>query len=143
MKVDKNQDRTYSVEPYNPEWITKFEATKRFLESVFGEQAIMIEHVGSTAIPNMKAKPVIDVLVVVGKMQQFADEKEKMGPVGYEWIENYIAPNTLLFYKDEKSSNQRFENIHICEKDSASVSQFLNIRDFLRLNHEWAEKYST
>ena len=77
MKVDKNQDRTYSVEPYNPEWITKFEATKRFLESVFGEQAIMIEHVGSTAIPNMKAKPVIDVLLSWVRCNSLQTKKRK------------------------------------------------------------------
>ena len=143
MKLDKHQNRMYSVESYNPTWTERFEVIKKLLESVFNEQAVAIEHVGSTAVPNMRAKPVIDVLVVVDKMQQFEDEKEKMVQVGYEWTENYIAPNTLLFYKNEESSNQRFENIHICERDSASVSQFLDIRNFLRLNSEWADKYST
>ena len=140
--LSKNQNRTYEVEPYNPAWVGRFEDIKKLLQSVFGERALSIEHVGSTSVPGMTAKPVIDVLVVVTQMSAFSVEKEAMVKAGYEWDADYIAPATLIFYKLEKGGDRKIENIHVCPAGSASVSQFLDIRDFLRAHSEWAKKYA-
>lgn len=139
--LDKNKNRTYSVVPYDPAWVVKFGAIEKLLVSIFGEQALSIEHIGSISVPDMKAKPVIDILVVVERMQPFLFEKEKMVEAGYEWGTNYIASNTLLFYKTEKGGDQKVENIHVLPIGSQSISQFLDIRDFLRAHSVWAEKY--
>ena len=50
---------------YDPNWVNQFNSIKQFLMEIFGNKAIQIEHVGSTSIPGMKAKPLIDVLVIV------------------------------------------------------------------------------
>lgn len=65
----------YTIEPYNPEWVKKFQSIKAMLEGVFGSQALAIEHVGSTSVPGMKAKPIIDVLVVVKDIAVLDTEK--------------------------------------------------------------------
>lgn len=77
MTLDKNIKRKYFLQSYDQDWVKKFDEIKLLLQSVFGIKALKIEHVGSTSIPGMKAKPIIDVLVVVEKMEEFLKERKK------------------------------------------------------------------
>jgi len=139
--LDKNIKRKYSLSEYTPEWSQRFLTIKDFLSEVFQDKALKIEHVGSTAVTGMVAKPIIDVLVVVKKMESFEEQKELMVNAGYEWGENYIAPNTLLFFK-MRSDGEKLENIHVCEGDAPKGRQFIVMRDYLRLHPEKVKEYS-
>lgn len=140
MPLDKNQKRPYSIEDYNDQWPLKFEVIKKQLQNVFKNKALAIEHVGSTSVPGMKAKPLIDILVVVDRMEDFLQEKEIMEKLDYMWAENYIAPNTIVFVKDDESQTKT-ENIHVCEKGAPKTRQFLVVRDYLRTHPEKAKEY--
>lgn len=139
--LDKNIKRKYLFNEYDPAWVEKFEEIKNLLQSVFREKAVKIEHVGSTSISGMKAKPLIDVLVVVSKIEDFLDEKEKMISLGYDWGENYVAPNSLLFFRMENDGSKT-QNIHVLEIGSPKEKQFLVMRDFFRTFPEKAKEYS-
>lgn len=141
MKLDKNIKRKYFFNNYDPDWINRFNNTKSILLSVFGDKAIKIEHVGSTSIPGMKAKPIIDILVVVDKMEEFLEQREKMITLGYEWGENYIGPNTQLFFKTAEDGSKT-ENIHVCKSGDPKEKQFIVMRDFFREFPEKAKEYS-
>jgi GrpB-like predicted nucleotidyltransferase (UPF0157 family) len=141
MTLDKMQKRPYSIEPYNPEWVLKFIEIKKILEKVFGSKAIAIEHIGSTSIPGMSAKPVIDVLVTVEKMEPFTTEREEMTKYGYQNGDNYIAPETIIFFKTEEG-DRKTENIHVCVKNSPKAIRFITTRDYLRVHPEKAKEYS-
>ncbi len=141
MTPDKNQKRTYSIEEYNPLWVTKFEEVKKTLEEVFVNKFVSIEHIGSTSIPGMKAKPLIDVLMTVEALEPFTHEKDIMVSKGYEWAENYILPNTMIFYKTD-NGDRKTENIHICVKDSFKAKQFVYMRDYLRIHPSKAREYT-
>ena len=132
--------RTYSIDPYNPEWIFRFLEIKKNLQDVFGSKALDIQHVGSTSISGMKAKPLVDVLVTIRNMETFVVEKERMSALGYEWGADYIEPNSLLFYKTI-NGDQKTENIHICIEGSPKAVQFITTRDYLRSHPERAEAY--
>lgn len=138
---DKNIKRKYSLSDYNPVWVEQFHSIKQFLSDVFGAKAIAIEHIGSTSIPGMKAKPLIDVLVVINHMEEFAEEKQKMVAAGYEWGENYIEPNTLIFYK-MATDGSKTQNIHVCPKNAYKTKQFIVKRDYLRAFPDKAKQYS-
>jgi len=140
-ELDKNIKRKYSFSEYDPNWKKQFISLKSFLLSVFGNKALFIEHVGSTSVEGMKAKPLVDVLVVVEKMEAFEKQKVEMSKVGYEWGENYIAPNTLIFFK-LGADGEKLENIHICEKGSAKEHQFIVMRDYLRTHSQKVKEYS-
>jgi GrpB-like predicted nucleotidyltransferase (UPF0157 family) len=139
--LDKNIKRKYSFSEYDPKWKTEFISLKNFLLSVFGDEAIDIEHVGSTSVEGMKAKPLIDVLVVVNKIRPFEKQKEEMEKYGYEWGENYIAPNTLIFFK-LGPDGEKLENIHVCERGSPKERQFIVMRDYLRSHPDKVKEYS-
>lgn len=89
----------------------------------------------------MKAKPIIDVLVVVEKIEEFLAEREKMISAGYEWGGNYFGPNTQLFFKMAEDGSKT-ENIHVCDSDSPKAKQFLVMRDFFRTFPEKAKEYA-
>ena len=76
--LDKNIKRKYSFSEYKPDWINQFNSIQDFLKSVFKEKAINIEHVGSTSIPGMKAKPIIDGLVIVKDVEDLKNETKEM-----------------------------------------------------------------
>lgn len=141
MELDKNIKRKYYLYDYDPSWVKRFEEIKYFLQSVFKDKALKIEHVGSTSISGMKAKPIIDVLVIVEKMEDFMSEKKEMIHAGYQWGENYIGPNTQLFFKTAEDGS-KIENIHICDSDAPKTKQFLVMRDFFRTFPEKAKEYA-
>mgnify|MGYP003503561887 FL=1 len=76
--LDKNIQRPYLFQDYDPSWILIFESIKEKIENIFKEKALSIDHVGSTSIPGMKAKPIIDVLIIVEKIEPFIEEKKEM-----------------------------------------------------------------
>lgn len=133
-------NRKYSLSDYDPSWVSRFNSIKDLLLRVFGNKALRIEHVGSTAVPGMKAKPLIDVLVVVEKLELFEKEKESMTRAGYEW-HYYPNPEGLVFSKFG-DDGEKLENIHLCEESSLWVRQFVAVRDYLRAHPERAREYS-
>ncbi len=141
MELNKNLKRKYLLEPYNPDWINQFEVIKNNIQNVFKEKALQIEHVGSTSIPNMFAKPLIDILIIVENIDDLSEETSKMETQGYFWGKEYIEPRSLLFFK-MTNEEQKLENIHVCEKNSPKSKQFLIMRDFLRTFPEKAKEYS-
>ena len=141
MPLDKMQKRDYSVVPYDPAWVNKFEELKKKIQTVFGEKALTIEHIGSTSIPGMSAKPVIDVLVTVTKFESFEKEKEHMAKLGYEYGDNYIADETVIFFKTE-DGDRKTENIHICVRESYMANRFIRTRNYLRNHPDRAKEYS-
>ncbi len=140
-ELDRNIQRKYSLSNYDSNWVNQFNSIRQLLLGVFGDKAIRIEHVGSTAIFGMKAKPIIDVLVVIEKIEDFTKEKEEMLKAGYDWGDNYIAPNTVIFFRLGKDG-ERLEHIHVCERDAPKTRQFLVMRDFFRAFPEKAKQYS-
>ncbi len=72
----------FKVEEYNLEWNDWFEQLKTYFENYLSNLVICIEHVGSTAIPNMVAKPIIDMDIVI-KEESFNEVKAKLEEIGY------------------------------------------------------------
>ena len=138
---DKTKKRPYSIGEYDPTWPLKFQAIKETLAGVFKEKALAIEHVGSTSIPGMKAKPIIDALIIVQRIEPFTTEKRLMEALGYKWGDNYIAPGTIVFYKESPDASKT-ENVHVCEAGSPKAKQFINMRNYFRANPEKAVAYT-
>jgi GrpB-like predicted nucleotidyltransferase (UPF0157 family) len=140
-ELDKNINRKYSISDYDPDWIVRFGSIKDFVKNIFKDKALSIEHVGSTSISGMKAKPIIDVLITVKDIKDLSKEIDEMIRAGYECGENYIAPNTLIFFS-VGPDGEKLENIHVCEINSFKAKQFIIMRDFFRVFPEKAKAYS-
>ena len=129
----------YTIENYDSEWINKFQQIKTNLEKIFGSKAVDIQHVGSTSVPGMKAKPLIDILVIAKQWEDFEKEKSEMIKLGYQLRLNVLTPDSLLFEK--VLDNHKIENVHVFKQGAEKIKEFLDIRDYLRIHPEMAEIY--
>ncbi len=137
------EKRGYHLEDYDPLWSDRFETIKKTLLGVFGDSVLNIEHVGSTSVPGMRAKPIIDVLVILKSWKDFGEEMEAMRTLGYEAHENVWSQDSLLFFKtiNTEHGNEKTENIHVLVEGAPLIRQFLDMRDYMRANPEEVVAY--
>ena len=108
------------VEKYNPKWIEQFQTLKEFLEENASEY-ISIEHVGSTSIPGMNAKPIIDIDVVVEDAAQFLKLKEELEKIGYVHEGDRGISGREAFDNENVAINID-HHLYVCVKDNAEAA---------------------
>ena len=128
------------VEKYNPKWPEQFRELKEFLEKNTTEY-ISIEHVGSTSIPGMNAKPIIDIDVIVEDAAQFLKLKEELSKIGYVHEGDYGIPGREAF-DHEKVPVSIEHHLYVCVQDNAELKRHLKFRDVLRSNPELVNEYN-
>ena len=128
------------VEKYNPKWVEQFLAIKEFLEKNTTEY-ISIEHVGSTSIPGMNAKPIIDIDIVVEDAAQFQQLKEELSKIGYVHEGDRGIPGREAF-DHENVPLSIDHHLYVCAKDNAELKRHLKFRDKLRATPELVNEYN-
>ncbi|NOZ46366.1 MAG: methyltransferase domain-containing protein [Chlorobi bacterium] len=129
----------------NHEWKNIYDAEKNELIRILGKKAIRIEHFGSTAVPNLEAKPTIDILVEISNNEEIKEEIIKiMQSEGYHFIpRNDCPPPYLMFvkgYTNEGFKGQSY-HIHMAEKEHDRLWDRLYFRDYLIDHKETASEY--
>ena len=133
--------RKVVVLPYNENWKTEFEAIKQELEGAVGDLALAIEHVGSTSVEGMSAKPCIDVDLVIANYDVFEEVKQSLEKIGYIHEGDLGIKDREAFKYEDKSHLQK-HHLYVCPKASKELHRHLTFRDFLRSNPEAAKEYS-
>ena len=131
------------VQPYDRAWPSYFERIKAFLESGAGDVGCMIEHVGSTAIPGMTAKPIIDV-DIVAEQGAFAAIKERLEALGYTHQGDLGLLGREAFDLVDAGSKATLpaHHLYVCERGVHELRKHLAFRDFMRQHAEWRERLS-
>ena len=129
------------VLPHNPRWRDAFEAEAKHVAAALGEHVVAVHHIGSTAIPNIYAKPVIDLLVEVRDITEVDGQSSAMESLGYEVMGEYGIPGRRYFRKDNREGI-RTHNIHAFEAGSAEVERHLAFRDYMIAHPGDAQRYS-
>lgn len=135
------------VEKYNPEWQEEFNKEKKNLEKIFDNVAISIEHVGSTSIIGLSAKPIIDIAVGVDSLEDIAKVKEKILKFSHYSIKENNTDGEILMRRgvpikhgeDKPSFITHF--IHILEINGRRYKETLAFRDYLRKNKVVLKEY--
>jgi len=130
------------VLPYNISWKTDFEKIKYEIESVLGDAIIGIEHVGSTAVEGMSAKPCIDIDVIIKDYSVFDDIVKKLETTGYIHEGDLGIKDREAFRYTDKPHLQN-HHLYVCPQYSAELHRHIIFRDFLRNNPEAVKKYSS
>lgn len=129
--------------PYNPAWPAMFEAEKSRLISVLGDSALKIEHMGSTAVPGLGAKPVIDIMIAVATLA-IADARcvGAIQTLGYEYVSEFetIMPFRRFFRRDDEAG-VRTHHIHLVEITHDFWRRQLLFRDYLRAHADARADY--
>ncbi|MEK7650150.1 MAG: GrpB family protein [Patescibacteria group bacterium] len=138
--MNSYEGRKYRVQAYNPSWPKLFEEEAKVLNKIFGEDALSIEHIGSSAVPGMDGKSVIDIVISVKVLTSAKKYVVQMRTLGYEFLPEYIKPDSYLFRKVEDGFS--IFNVHVFEESHPHVEEMLVIRDYLRRHPDEVSKYS-
>ena len=129
------------IEEYNPEWKTVFEKESGLLSQSIGDPDIVIEHIGSTSVEGLGAKPVIDIMIGVADFKSVNCYIGAIEKLGYTYVSKYedTMPYRRFFTKD--SSGKRTHHIHMVEIDTEFWKRHLKFRDELRNNDQYRDDY--
>lgn len=134
--------RKVIVLPYDKTWKSAFEKIKAELEAALGELILGIEHVGSTSVEGMSAKPCIDVDVVI-KDYSFLDAVvSKLAAIGYVY-EGDLGIKGREAFKYTNKPHLMPHHLYVCPQDSEELHRHLTFRDFLRSNPDAVKQYSS
>ncbi len=128
------------VEDYNPEWKNEFERISNKLLDVLTRKIISIEHVGSTSVHGLAAKPIIDIDIVIDN--NFEEIKQVLEAEGYLYEGDLGIPGREAFRYENKPHLMK-HHLYVCNKENEELHRHITFRDYLRLNNEEREKYST
>jgi GrpB-like predicted nucleotidyltransferase (UPF0157 family) len=121
------------VEPYNPKWKEEFERLKSYFESHIGSMIIGIEHVGSTSVEGLSAKPIIDLDMVIENYDRFDEVKNILEGLGY-YHEGDLGIKGREAFEYEGKEDFLTHHLYVCPKDSQALRNHLVFRDHLRKN---------
>jgi GrpB-like predicted nucleotidyltransferase (UPF0157 family)/quercetin dioxygenase-like cupin family protein len=131
---DRGQARSMAdpveVVPYRREWALRFEELEAGLREAAGDLVLRIEHVGSTAVPGLPAKPIIDVDLVIAATTPFDAVRDALAPLGYVHLGDLGITGREAF----GGEGERFADHHlyVCREDSGELRRHLAFRDHLR-----------
>ena len=129
------------VAPYDPAWIDAFEAEAALVSGALGPNVDRVHHVGSTSIPGIHAKPIIDMLVEVADIDRVDPCAAAMKALAYEAMGEFGLPGRRYFRKHD-AAGVRTHHAHVFATGSEEAARHLVFRDFMRAHPEHAGAYS-
>jgi len=118
----------------------EFEKIKAYLLSYISDLTVDIHHVGSTSVPGLSAKPIIDFDIEIASMNIFPDIKKRLETIGYHHAGDYGIPGREVFKREIPDDFMEY-HMYVCPSNSAELSRHLKLQDYLRANPAAAEKY--
>lgn len=131
-----------AIVAYRPEWRALFEVEQRTLQAALGRVAAQIEHVGSTAVVGLVAKPIIDVMIGLEDFSLADQLVPEIEALGYEYVQKYetVMPFRRFFTKERAGA--RTHQIHMVGIGTEFWERLILFRDYLRRNGEAAARYA-
>jgi GrpB-like predicted nucleotidyltransferase (UPF0157 family) len=129
-------DAPVELREYDASWAELFEQERARLAPIFDGSAIGIEHIGSTSVPGLCAKPIVDMLVGMRRLDLSDDQVAAMTSLGYEYLGEYGLPGRLFFRKQPRT-----HHVHVVEHGGDHWERQLLFRDALRSDPEERERY--
>ncbi|SDJ14248.1 GrpB family protein [Salimicrobium halophilum] len=132
--------RQVEVVTYKETWPEEFESEALRIHEALDQIPVYIHHIGSTSVPGLSAKPVIDLMPVVPKIDEVDTHSEGMQKLGYEAMGAYGIEGRRFF---RKGGDRRTHHVHVFELDSPAAERHLAFREYLRAHPDVASAYGT
>lgn len=130
---------TVQIVPHQEAWTAAAEKIIVQLKEIFGEAALDIQHIGSTAIAGIKAKPILDIAVGTASLEGLGPVLSKLTAAGFQEAHNRFSSN--LLYIIQGKDNVRTCQVHILVYDSLQWHNYIDFRDYLNAFPEKAQEY--
>lgn len=129
------------VEKYNYKWNYEFKRLKLYFQEIFKDTTISIEHIGSTAVCGLAAKPIIDIDIVIEDYKNFEEIKNKLKIHGYSYEGDLGIKDRHAFAYDESKSEFMTHHLYVCPKNSKELKRHIAFRDYLKSHNNEMKKY--
>ena len=126
--------------PHNTEWARLFVEEKARLNAALGDKALDIQHMGSTSVPGLVAKPILDIAVAVADLPTVTECVPLLEALGYTYFGDRYEKGDYFFAKGSEQSRTHY--IHMAEHFSSEWATMLRFRDYLIANPAARQKYS-
>lgn len=128
-----------TVVPYDPAWPMLARDEAFAIRQALGGNCIKVYHIGSTAVPGLWAKPILDLMPVVAELSQVDDCAPALEALGYEYLGEFGIPGRRYL---RKGGDERTHQVHVfSRKDGENIRRHLAVRDFLRCHPEDVQAY--
>ena len=138
--MNADPQRFIKVLPYDPNWPEEFKDAASQLKLIFQELLLEIHHIGSTAVPHLAAKPIIDMLPEVMDISKVDALNEKFDALGYEVLGEYGLPGRRYFRMLD--NEKHYVHLHCYEVGNSEIRRHLAFRDYLRSHSDVANQYA-
>lgn len=128
------------LEDYNPNWENEYKKEEELLKSVLKDKIIEMHHVGSTSIPGLKAKPIIDILIVIKSLNEIPCIEELLKPYSYENRGEQGVIGRIFFAKGP--DNARSHYIHFTTMNSETYFNQLYFKKYLLSHPDYIKEYN-
>ncbi|MFK3789604.1 MULTISPECIES: GrpB family protein [Pseudomonas] len=127
--------------PHDPQWAEQARQIAQALQAVLGDNLLQVHHIGSTAIPGILAKPVLDLLPTVRSLAELDERQGALEALGYIWRGELGLPGRRYCSLDEPASGRRLAQLHCYAQGSPEIERHLAFRDHLRRHPDIAQAY--
>ncbi len=131
--------RKVELVPHDPTWAVQAAAEAERLSEAIGETLIRIEHVGSTSILGIVAKPTIDLMPIVRSLAELDTRQAAVEALGYVWRGEFGIPGRRYCIREQQ--DRRLFHVHCHQVDHSEIARTLDFRDYLRAHPEEAHAY--
>jgi len=135
--------------PYDPEWPARFKRLRATLLAALSGSEVSVEHVGSTAVPGLAAKPILDIDVVFAGTTTFAEVRSKLEAVGYVYKGDQVIAGREAFRaegddvpREGNASRWPSHHVYVCRTDSRELRRHIAFRDALRASPSLVARYA-
>ena len=123
------------LEAYNMKWVEMYNVDKHLIENVLHGKCLEIFHVGSTSIPGMTAKPIIDIAVLMTSFDLLTEEViQQLQEIGYEYVHKEHFPNRRFFRKGEWGAGTH--HLHIYRTENKEWKDIITFRNYMRKHRD-------
>ncbi|MFT2817957.1 GrpB family protein [Leifsonia sp. A12D58] len=134
--IGGKEKRTIEILDYDEEWATRFAAMSTLISSALGTQLLLsIDHIGSTSVPGLAAKPIIDILVIVPDVDDESTFVPQLVDSGLELRAREPGHRLLR-------TPNRDVHVHVLSPGSTEIQDYLDLRDWLRVSSDDRELYA-
>jgi len=131
------EKRKIEIVDYDANWPAKFQKLANAIAAALDKTALRIEHIGSTSVPGLGAKPIIDILLVVADSRDEITYLPKLETIGYE-----LRVREPDFHEHRMlRTPARDVHVHVYSADSSEIERYLTFRDQLRSNAQDRQRY--
>lgn len=132
--------RHVAVMKFDPAWADRYAAEAAVIQKILGENCTEVHHIGSTAVPGLAAKPIVDILPVVADIAAVDAENSRFTAAGYEAMGEYGIPGRRYFRRG--LGDDETVHVHVFGRSSTGeIRRHLAVRDFLRTHPADAAAY--